>query len=100
MINVTRANFGSFPPLLARTLAATTTTTRLIIGDARNYNDPREWCLREDSHQAKKRRLVNPETPSAGASATASWTSTCSTPTVAEEGRNLRPLRKVVTDAL
>ncbi len=104
VINVyTRSNFGfAFHYFWQNFLSAIDNkTTVLILGDARNnYNDPRAWCLREIHTKAKNVVWLNPENPSAWGFGDSVMDKYLPYTDVAEEGRNLRQLSKVVDGLL
>jgi uncharacterized protein with von Willebrand factor type A (vWA) domain len=100
VINVyTRSNFGyAFNEFWRDFLSAVDNkTTVLILGDARNnYNDAKEWCLRDIHNKAKNVVWLNPESPSAwgfGDSVMDKYVGHCD---VVEECRNLRQLSRIV----
>ena len=100
VINVyTRSNFGyAFHEFWRDFLSAVDNrTTVLVLGDARNnYNDAKEWCLRDIHNKAKNVVWLNPENPSAwgfGDSVMDKYLPYCD---VVEECRNLRQLSKIV----
>lgn len=72
-------------------------TTVIIIGDGRNnYNDPKDWVLRELERKAKRIIWLNPEAPTSwgfGDSEMDKYIRYCE---ITEECRNLRQLTAVV----
>ncbi len=99
-INVyTRSNFGfAFHHFWQNFLnGVDKKTTVLVLGDARNnYNDPKEWCLREIHNKAKNVLWLNPESPSAWGFGDSVMDRYLAYTDVAEECRNLRQLSQMV----
>jgi len=104
VINVyTRSNFGyAFHHFWQNHLSALDNkTTVLILGDARNnYNDARDWCLRDIHRKAKNVVWLNPENPSAWGFGDSVMDKYLPHTDVAEECRNLRQLSKLVDGLL
>ena len=100
VVNVyTRSNFGNaFYVFTQNHLSAIDKkTTVLILGDARNnYNDPKEWCLREIHNKAKDVIWLNPENPNAWGFGDSVMNRYTPFADVAEECRNLRQLSNLI----
>ena len=95
----TRSNFGLAFHIFWRDFLASldNKTTVVVIGDGRNnYNDPRDWCLREMHKKAKNVVWLNPESPGAWGFGDSVMDRYLPHTDVAEECRNLRQLSKVV----
>jgi uncharacterized protein with von Willebrand factor type A (vWA) domain len=100
VVNVyTRSNFGNaFHVFTQNYLSAVDNkTTVLVLGDARNnYNDPKEWCLREIHSKAKDVIWLNPENPNAWGFGDSVMNRYTPFADVAEECRNLRQLSNLI----
>jgi hypothetical protein len=100
VVNVyTRSNFGNaFNVFTQNYLSAVDKkTTVLILGDARNnYNDPKDWCLREIHSKAKDVIWLNPENPNAWGFGDSVMDRYMPFVDVAEECRNLRQLSSLI----
>jgi uncharacterized protein with von Willebrand factor type A (vWA) domain len=100
VVNVyTRSNFGNaFYVFTQNYLSAIDKkTTVLILGDARNnYNDPKDWCLREIHEKAKDVVWLNPENPNAWGFGDSVMQRYAPYTDVAEECRNLRQLSSLL----
>ena len=95
----TRSNFGLAFHIFWRDFLASldNKTTVVVIGDGRNnYNDPRDWCLREMHKKAKNVVWLNPESPGAWGFGDSVMDRYLPHTDVSEECRNLRQLSKVV----
>jgi len=100
VVNVyTRSNFGNaFNVFTQNYLSAVDKkTTVLILGDARNnYNDPKDWCLREIHSKAKDVIWLNPENPNAWGFGDSVMDQYMPFVDIAEECRNLRQLSSLI----
>ncbi len=100
VVNVyTRSNFGNaFNVFTQNYLSAVDKkTTVLILGDARNnYNDPKDWCLREIHSKAKDVIWLNPENSNAWGFGDSVMDQYMPFVDIAEECRNLRQLSSLI----
>ncbi len=100
VVNVyTRSNFGNAFYVFTQNYLSVLDkkTTVLVLGDARNnYNDPKDWCLREIHSKAKNVIWLNPENPNAWGFGDSVMDRYAPFADVAEECRNLRQLSNLI----